>query len=103
MNRLERIAKLRDEIKTIFHDRRSKYGDAYLSHGSVMDSIFGTIELNNVNDYTRFGLLNSIVGKLNRYDFDIENDNANKDCMLDMANYCLMLAEYDDSILNEDK
>jgi hypothetical protein len=68
-------AKTVDDVPTIlenagrtFAERNKVYGDAYLQHGAVMKALFPKgVTLATEDDFTRFGLLNSIVTKMHRY------------------------------------
>ena len=57
-----------EEALETFKQRNKQYGDNYLTHGKVMTALFPNgIQLQTVEDWNRFGIVNMIVAKLTRY------------------------------------
>ena len=64
----------RDPIKCMqkaldtFRERNKVYGDNYHQHGRVMMALFKEgVNLQTIEDYNRFGIVNMMVAKLTRY------------------------------------
>lgn len=71
---MERKTMSRDPIKCMqkaldtFRERNKVYGDNYHQHGRVMMALFKEgVNLQTIEDYNRFGIVNMMVAKLTRY------------------------------------
>ena len=79
----------------LFANRNSEYGDAYKTHGEIMKAFFPDgVVLKSPSDFLRFGLVNAIVGKINRYARNF-NAGGHADSLRDAGVYCYMLEEVD--------
>lgn len=58
---------IEDAAKT-YSERNAIYKNSYIIHGDIMKALFPEgVVLSNPEDFRRFGIINGIVGKLNRY------------------------------------
>lgn len=61
------LSHMEDALGT-FKERNAVYKDSYILHGDIMRELFPEgIQLRTEEDFRRFGVINGIVGKLNRY------------------------------------
>ena len=90
--------KPKDHLVTLSNLQKRKdeeYGEAWRSGGKVWVALFPDgITLKTESDFGRFGLLNMIVGKVNRY---VKNwQSGHPDSLDDLAVYATMLRAMDD-------
>ena len=79
----------------LFEDRNRTYGEAYKSHGAIMKAFFPSgLRLESANDFTRFGVFNAMVGKLNREAANFE-EGGHYDSMTDLMVFAAMMIEVD--------
>jgi len=89
------IGEILNQCADIKAERREIYGSAHITHGSILTSLFPDgLPLANPENMVRFGLINAIVGKLNRYVQNFDK-GGHEDSTIDMINFCAMLIEYD--------
>lgn len=76
-----------------FKERNAIYGDSYLAHGSIMQSLFPDgVTLKTQSDFNRYSLINTIVAKMMRYVNCFES-GGHTDSAHDMIVYSAMLEE----------
>ena len=90
--------KPKDHLVTLSNLQKRKdeeYGEAWRSGGKVWVALFPDgVTLKTESDFGRFGLLNMIVGKVNRY---VKNwQSGHPDSLDDLAVYATMLRAMDD-------
>lgn len=78
----------------------TKYGDSYLKVGKVMEILFPDgVTLKTKEDFTRFHLLEWLVGKICRYVYFWEDVKyADSDSIFDASVYAAMIASFDQEI-----
>lgn len=91
---------LHESIDT-FSERNAVYGQAHARHGNILNALFPEgVVLKTPEDFTRFMLFNSVIGKLNRYAENFSK-GGHKDSVVDPINALAMLAVYDETFKNE--
>ena len=75
--------------------RNKQYGNSYKMHGKVIEALFPKgIRLDSVEDHNRYAIINTIVGKLNRYCNNFKT-GGHQDSIHDIGVYSFMLEELD--------
>lgn len=78
-----------------FEERGKVYGDGYKKHGKIMKALFPSgLTLESADDFTRFGVFNAMVAKLNRYSENFEN-GGHADSVHDLAVFAIMQLDVD--------
>jgi len=92
-----------EEALLTFKERNKQYGDNYLTHGQVMTSLFPKgVQLQTVEDWNRFGIVNMIVAKLTRYAQAWPKvSKSTIDSVHDLGVYSFMLEALDSNKLGE--
>lgn len=89
------VAKELEAAATLFEDRNKDYGAAYKTHGSILKAFFPSgLKLESAHDFTRFGVFNAMVGKLNREAANFE-EGGHYDSMHDLIVFAAMMIEVD--------
>lgn len=94
-----------EEALNTFKERNKQYGDNYLTHGQVMTALFPKgIQLQTVEDWNRFGIVNMIVAKLTRYAQNWPNvSESTIDSVHDTGVYSFMLEALDSNKLGREQ
>lgn len=80
----------------LFEQRDKEYGSVYKDYGKLMVAYFPDgITLKTEDDFSRFGILNMILSKTNRYAANFKK-GGHKDSLSDISVYSQMLSELDD-------
>lgn len=88
-------ADLLQKAADLFEERDKAYGSSYKQFGRIVLAFFPDgITLKTEDDFTRWGLLNMIFSKMNRYCNNFPED-GHPDSLADMSVYPAMLAEID--------
>lgn len=86
------------EAAEIYEARNKVYGDNYKLVGKVMEGLFPDgVQLNSVDDYNRFHLLELAVVKLTRYCNNWDK-GGHEDSLKDLSVYAMMILEVDNDI-----
>ena len=87
-----------DELRALadlFAERNATYGESYRQHGFLMKALFPEgVTLKTAEDFARFGVLNAIAGKLNRYSNNFKN-GGHDDSLRDAAVYSIIQLDLD--------
>lgn len=89
-----------NKAKKTYKDKSIIYGKSYKNHGKIMKGLFPQgIILETEEDFSRFGILNMIVGKLHRYCNSFQKKVDCKDSIIDsihdLGMYSFILEELD--------
>ncbi|MCK5025182.1 MAG: hypothetical protein KAS15_01225, partial [Nanoarchaeota archaeon] len=88
-------ADLLHKAAELFEERDRAYGSSYKQFGKVVLAFFPDgITLKTEDDFTRWGVLNMIFSKMNRYCNNF-SEGGHPDSLADMSVYPAMLAEID--------
>lgn len=88
-------ADLLHKAAELFEERDKAYGSSYKQFGRVVLAFFPDgITLKTEDDFTRWGMLNMIFSKMNRYCNNF-SEGGHQDSLADMSVYPAMLAEID--------
>ena len=93
-----------EEALATFKQRNKQYGDNYLQHGQVMTALFPKgVQLETVEDWNRFGIVNMAVAKLTRYAQNWPKvSESTIDSVHDLGVYAFMLESLDSFKLGAD-
>lgn len=95
-NRPKGVVDRMADAANLFEIRSAQYGEAYLQHGYIMAALFPDgLELKTAEDFNRFGIMNMMVSKLNRYSNNFGN-LGHQDSSRDLGVYSFMLEEVDE-------
>ena len=84
-----------EDAAEIFKEKSKEYGDSYKTFGKIMLSYFPYgLKLKTEKDFTRFGILNIMISKTDRYCKNFTN-GGHQDSLLDLSIYSTMLKEID--------
>ena len=76
----------------LFEERNKKYGDVFHQHGKILQALFPEgLHLSSDIDFSRFGVLNILLSKVERYCNNFSD--GHKDSIEDLIVYDAMLAE----------
>lgn len=65
---IKTAVELMEEGLSTYEERNAEYGNSYHIHGEIMNALFPEgVDINDPDSFKRFGIVNGIVGKLNRY------------------------------------
>lgn len=79
----------------IYEQRNQLYGDNYKRFGKIMAILFPNgIDLQNADDFNRFGIFVQVVSKITRYAENFSR-GGHDDSLDDNAVYSMMLKELD--------
>ena len=96
MNPGERLKKLAE----LYTERNKVYSDGYVRQGKVVEALLPDVKFRgNIDDATRFYLVNCIITKLVRYCDNFDN-GGHADSLDDLAVYAQILRSYDEGIQN---
>ena len=88
------VSELNSLIET-FKKKTVKYGNSYKEFGKIAVALFPNgIELNSIEDFNRFGVLNMMISKLARYAANF-NEGGHYDSLHDLSVYSTMLNDLD--------
>jgi len=88
-------ADLLEKAAELFKERDQAYGSSYKQFGKIVLAFFPDgITLKTEDDFTRWGLLNMIFSKINRYCNNFQG-SGHPDSLADLSVYSAMLAEID--------
>lgn len=96
MNRV--VAELEAAV-VLFKERNLDYGNSFVTHGDILKALFPDgLHLMSADDFTRFGVFNAIVGKMNRQAANFDK-GGHLDSMRDIIAFAAMQIEvdYDDN------
>lgn len=92
------VDQLLQDLAELYRERNNTYGDAYKRHGAVLFALFNEeLVLKGKDDFNRFGILNIIISKLERYCYRFR-EVSDKDSPDDSSVYWQMLKELDNEI-----
>ena len=96
---VSKIQKTPDELlkeaAKVFKKKGLEYGSSYKEFGKIMIAYFPNgLELKTEKDFTRFGILNMMIAKTDRYNKNFSK-NGHQDSLIDLSVYSAMLQEID--------
>lgn len=90
------VPELLDKARATFNEKSKEYGSSYKQHGDIMKALFPDgITLCDPEDFKRFGLLQSVIGKLHRYCKAFDKGFTHIDSIHDIGVYAFMLEATD--------
>jgi hypothetical protein len=91
-------ANLLNDMADLFKQRNALYGSSYKTFGSIMVGLFPDgLNLKTAEDFSRFGMLNMMVSKMDRYTSNFSK-GGHPDSLRDLSVYSAMLLETDNEL-----
>ncbi len=92
------VAQYLRQSADVFEERDACYGSSYKHFGNIVEAFFpGGLNLESKEDMNRYGILNMIFSKLNRYCNNF-NKGGHRDSLVDLSTYSAMLNEVDNEL-----
>jgi hypothetical protein len=86
---------LLEDAAALYRQRNAAYGGSYHAHGTVVKALFPYgLKLDEPSDFSRYAILDMIIGKLIRYSNNFAV-GGHDDSMADISVYAMMLRELD--------
>lgn len=83
------------EFAKLFKKKNKEYGSSYKYFGKIMLALFPDgVKLSSEKDFTRFALINVIIGKIDRYSKNFDK-SGHSDSLIDLSVYSAMLLTID--------
>lgn len=83
------VVKSLERAKSLFAERNTNYKDTWLKVGEIENILFGNAAFASTSAFTKFQIVNMIIGKITRY---VESGMKHQDSADDLVAYSAMLA-----------